>query len=66
MPSIPLAIQDELAEAIRFASEFTKLNQQETMRQAIRLGLPVMIKKWPGAKAHCNPAIRRGKKGGAK
>jgi len=67
MPSIPLNIQDELADAIRHASAFTKLNQQETMRQAIRIGLPILMDRWPSTKAHCNPALRNSaaKKGGA-
>jgi hypothetical protein len=63
MPSIPLSIPDELAQSVSDAAKLTKLSQQETMRQAIRFGLPVLCDKWP--KPYCNPALRRGKKGGA-
>ena len=38
--SIPLAVPDELAVAIRRTAKETGLTMAEAMRQAIRLGLP--------------------------
>ena len=57
---IPLSMSDELDAKVKQAATYTKLNQQETIRQALWLGLPALCDKWP--KPHCQPAVRNATK----
>lgn len=62
MATIPLAVPDELLEAIRDAAEETRLSQADVMRQSIKLGLPRLREGLAGplrplSKAECREAF---------
>jgi len=73
---VPLSISPELETEIRKLCKHTRLNIQETIRQALWVGIPALCNQWPKADGQPAAELRSdnrhtakhhfAKKGGAK